>query len=364
MNQHPSAARPLTLLYAALIVYASLYPFTGWRSQGLSPLAFLPAPLPKYWTWFDLITNFIGYAPFGFLLTLALPHWRRREAAALLAAVLAALLSLTMESLQSYLPQRVSSNVDLALNAAGGLTGALTAFVLERLGIIDQERRLRARWFGRESRGALVLLGLWPVGLLFPPPVAFGLGQALERLHEQLADLLEGTLFAPWLPDLPLLTPLGAGQELLCVALGVLAPCLLAHTIVRPPARRIALDAAVLVMGLAVAALSAALTWGPPHAWAWLSATVELALLLAALAALAAAFLPAPVCAALLALALLAQLALLNTTPLNAYAASTLQQWEQGRFIHFHGLAQWVGWLWPYVTLAYLPVRLRRQTTS
>ena len=26
----------------------------------------------------------------------------------------------------------------------------------------------------------------------------------------------------------------------------------------------------------------------------------------------------------------------------------SLQAWEQGRFIRFHGLAQWVGWLWPY----------------
>ena len=360
MNQHKSAARPLALLYAALIVYASLYPFTGWRSKGLSPLAFLLAPWPRYWTWFDLVTNFIGYMPIGFLLVLALPRWRGRGVAVLAAAALAALLSLAMEGLQNYLPQRVSSNVDLAVNTAGALAGALAAVALERLGVIGYGRRLRARWFERESRGALVLLGLWPVGLLFPPPLAFGLGQSLERLHERLAGLLEGTFLAPWLPALPSLTPLAPWQELLCVALGVLAPCLLVHTSVRPPARRVALDAAVLVLGFAVAALSAALTWGPPHAWAWLNSTVELALLLAALAALLAAFLPAPVCAALLALALLTQLALLNTTPLNVYAASTLQQWEQGRFIHFHGLAQWVGWLWPCITLVWLLVRLRR----
>ena len=32
----------------------------------------------------------------------------------------------------------------------------------------------------------------------------------------------------------------------------------------------------------------------------------------------------------------------------------TLQDWEQGRFIRFHGLAQWVGWLWPYAVLLYV----------
>jgi hypothetical protein len=28
-----------------------------------------------------------------------------------------------------------------------------------------------------------------------------------------------------------------------------------------------------------------------------------------------------------------------------------LQTWEQGRFIRFHGVAQWLGWLWPYGVL-------------
>lgn len=32
----------------------------------------------------------------------------------------------------------------------------------------------------------------------------------------------------------------------------------------------------------------------------------------------------------------------------------TLQTWEQGRFIRFHGVVQWLGWLWPYATLVYL----------
>jgi hypothetical protein len=31
-----------------------------------------------------------------------------------------------------------------------------------------------------------------------------------------------------------------------------------------------------------------------------------------------------------------------------------LQAWEQGQFIRFHGLAQWLGWLWPYATLLYV----------
>jgi hypothetical protein len=36
----------------------------------------------------------------------------------------------------------------------------------------------------------------------------------------------------------------------------------------------------------------------------------------------------------------------------------TLQAWEQGRFIRFYGLAQWLGWLWPFAVLGWLLARL------
>ncbi|HCL85408.1 MAG TPA: VanZ family protein, partial [Comamonadaceae bacterium] len=62
-------AWPLALIYAALIVFASLFPFEGWREQGVSPWVFFTARIPPpYWTWFDVNINVVGYAPLGFLL--------------------------------------------------------------------------------------------------------------------------------------------------------------------------------------------------------------------------------------------------------------------------------------------------------
>jgi hypothetical protein len=55
------------------------------------------------------------------------------------------------------------------------------------------------------------------------------------------------------------------------------------------------------------------------------------------------------------------QLALLNNAPLNAYFSQTLQTWEQGRFIRFYGLGQWLGWLWPYAAMAYILARVWRR---
>jgi hypothetical protein len=66
---------------------------------------------------------------------------------------------------------------------------------------------------------------------------------------------------------------------------------------------------------------------------------------------------------ALALLALAVQLTLLNQAPDSPYLSQTLQIWEQGRFIRFNGLAQWLGWLWPFAATAYVLLRLSRLGT-
>lgn len=363
-----TAAWPLSQAYVALIIYASLYPFSGWHDQGIAFWAWLESPWPKYWTWFDFIANFFGYMPLGFLLALGFlrrgnPRFAAGNvfAAVAVAAASSALLSFGMESFQSYLPSRVASNVDFVLNAVGAFAGALVAAGLEKAGAIDHWSRLRVRWFVDEARGALVLLALWPFALLFPASVPFGLGQVLERLEAALGDWLADTPFLDWLPVRDVeLQPLVPGVEAICVALGAAIPCLLGYSVIRSMGQRAIFGAGVIATGVGVTGLSAALSWGPSHAWAWLSLPVEVGLAGAML--LAMLFIPVPrrACAALVLLALMMNLSLLNQAPESAYFAHTLQTWEQGRFIRFNGLAQWLGWLWPYAALAYVLVRVSR----
>ncbi|MCW5651854.1 MAG: VanZ family protein [Ramlibacter sp.] len=358
-----TSAWPLALSYVALIVYASLYPFDGWRDQGIAPWAFLPAPLPKYWTGFDVAANLAGYGPLGVLLALSAMRrggWTGVRAVTL--ATLAALsLSLSMEMLQSYLPSRVASNVDLALNVLGAWLGAVLAWGLEKLGVIARWSRFRERWFVEDARGALVLLALWPAALLFPAAVPFGLGQVLERVEGGLTDWLADTPFLEWLPVREVeLQPLVPGVELLCVLLGVLIPVLLGYCVIRPAARRLLFMLGVVAVGTAATALSAALSWGPSHAWAWLGVAERAGLVAGLAVGLLLLPLPRRGCAALLLLALVVHLSLLNQAPASAYFAQTLQTWEQGRFIRFNGLAQWLGWLWPYAALVYVLFRVSR----
>jgi VanZ family protein len=355
----PTTAWPLALVMACLVAYASLYPFNEWRNQGIWPLDFLSAPLPKYWTGFDVGVNLLGYAPLGFLLALAALRSRRVHWAVSAAVLGAGLLSLLMETLQTYLPSRVSSNVDLALNTLGAWLGGCCAWALERVGLIERWSNLRARWFAPDSRGALVLLLLWPPALLFPAAVPMGLGQVFVRLESALADALADSPFLDWLPLRALeLQPLVPAAELFCVALGILIPCLLGYGVIRSRWRRAAFAVAAFTVGLATSALSAALSYGPEHAWAWLDAPVQVGVGLGAVLALLLLAVPRRAGAALGLLALATHLSLLNQAPPDPYFAQTLQIWEQGRFIHFYGLVQWLGWLWPYAALLYLVLRL------
>lgn len=356
---HKTSAWPLSLTYAGLVIYASLYPFADWRYQGIMPWAFLGSPLPRYWSGFDVAINVLGYMPLGFLLALSASRSGRTRFATLLATLTAAALSLLMESLQSYLPARVPSQVDLALNLAGAWLGAVLAGLLETLGVIDRWSRFRARWFVTDARGALVLLTLWPLALLFPAAVPFGLGQVVERIEAGLAEWLEDSPWLYWLPVRDVeLQPLAPGTELVCVTLGLLLPCLLGYGVVRAPARRALLALLAIGGGVAATALSAALSFGPEHIWAWVSLPARVGLILAWLLALALLWVPPRVASALLLLALAIGLSLINQAPTGPYLAHTLATWEQGRFIRFNGLAQWLGWLWPYAALVYVLTRV------
>ncbi|MBS7809049.1 VanZ family protein [Variovorax sp. PCZ-1] len=365
MQPHRSSATLLTLIFALLIIYATLYPFEGWRDQGINPFYFLNAPWPRYWSRFDVVANFVGYAPLGFLATLALLRTRLLPQPALLAVVACSGLSASLEALQTYLPERVPQLSDWLLNSGGAFTGAVLALALERMGAIDHWSRFRERWFVRDARAPLVLLALWPAALLFPPAVPLALGQVRRRLHEFLNELVEGTPFAE-LIDEPgaYLLPLSNLGELTCVALGFVIPCLLAYTVTLGWHRRALLWVGGALTAMAASSLSAALSYSPEHAWGWLSLASQVGLALGIAAALLCLALPRKLCLALLLAALVWQLSLINSAPETPYYAQTLQSWEQGRFIRFHGLAQWLGWLWPYAALLAALMALSRRENS
>jgi len=368
MPRHRSSAVPLAWLYTGLIVYASLYPFSGWRPPGHAPLGWLVQSWWPWWTWFDFVSNLLGYLPFGLLVCGALVRMGRGAGPSAAVAIAAGtLLSFCMETLQSWLPQRVASNVDFVLNALGTVLGAALAALVHRFGWIDRWQLAREQWFIPHSAGGLALLLLWPVGLLFPTSVPFALGHVLGRVRDRLAGLLEGTAAEAWTalwstggPPAPLL-PAG---ELALVVMGLLAPCLVALAVALPGWRRVVLVLGAVMIGCATMTLSTALNFGPDHALAWITPQVVQAVLVSAGAATLLSLVPRRLAAGLGLIALTALVMLVARAPADPYYASSLQGWEQGRFIRFHGAAQWVGWAWPYAAMAYLLARIAARDSA
>jgi len=156
-------------------------------------------------------------------------------------------------------------------------------------------------------------------------------------------------------------SPLAEG---LTVALGLLAPCLLAFSASHRGWRRAWLVLGASALGLGATMLSNALSFGPDHALAWRTSANSLALLVGALAALALAGLDSRRAGGLALVALTGLVVLVHQAPTDPYYAQSLQDWEQGRFIRFHGLAQWLGWLWPYGAIAWVLAKLGERSAD
>ncbi len=159
--------------YVLVIVYASLNPFFGWRI----PETFGLLNWPRYLTGFEVFLNFLAYLPLGGMLAATqLRGLRQRERALgakriLARAVIAGLaLSVLMECLQTMLPVRVASPIDLLANTAGTLIGA--SALVSRWGrtLLAKTLRWRHRHFARgdETGWGLLLLAAWFFAQLNP----------------------------------------------------------------------------------------------------------------------------------------------------------------------------------------------------
>jgi len=335
--------RVLLAVYTVLIVYASLHPLAGWRDPGGSPLAFLGAPWPRYVTAFDLAANFLGYLPFGLLCTLSLGAHRSALRTVIVVALLGGALSLSLETIQFYLPARIASNVDLIVNIAGAAGGAvLGAWFGPALHSGGYVQRLRAQAFvpGLAADLGLVLLALWLFAQLHPATLLFGTGDLRDLFEARVGERHAAQLFV--------------SAEAATTAVNLAALALLASAGMRPGAPALPLLAALLVLALLVKTLAFSILMRAEHVFAWLTPGAQLGLGCGLALALATIWLPRTARLALGAVLLMVATVLVNLAPPNPYLAATLKVWEQGHFLNFNGLTRLVSAAWPFAALAYL----------
>ncbi len=339
-----------------VIVYASLQPFTGWSTLGISPFAFL-FDFNKRWLRADIVFNVLAYLPFGLALCAAWPaswRWYTRWLLSLFAALT---LSLVMEALQSWLPTRYSNINDTIANVLGAALGALLGVYLMRFRwLLSSIRWLRATLFvaGATGEMKIILLLAWLVAQVNPgiPLFASSFHLGLNAADEPAVIVVELVQTAAALIGIGLFTDLAMRKRWL----GGLA--------------------LIFVITSAIALKTTAAQWFlTPVAWeTWLRAGHTLGLAVGALSLTVLFWLPrrakSIVTGIALLLGILASLLLPDT--FIAKAPLSLFNWHYGQLLNLNGLTHTIIMLWPFAATAVLllrytsdaPVSLQQETQT
>lgn len=333
----------LLFAYALLVVYASLFPLSGWRDPGASVFAFLSGAWPRYITPFDVIANLLGYLPLGFLCVLAVRSRLSAPASVLAALAAGAGLSIALEAAQSLLPARIPSKLDVLSNTAGALAGAMLAAPLARWLLGKGPLfALRAAWFapGARTDFGLMMLALWLLTQLDATTLLFGAGDLRDWFAAPTAAVHAPERFVS-------IEALVAFSHLVAVAA-------LASALVSAGAPAYGVVAMLLFAALAVKTAAFAIVFQAENVFSWLTPGALKGLAYGAPVALLVVALPRTPRLVLAALLLAGGTTLVNFAPTNPYLTAILKLWQQGHFLNLNGLTRLVSALWPFAALIYV----------
>ncbi len=346
------------------MVYATLYPLSGWRLIGVGAFSFLSDPWPRYWTWFDFLTNIAAYLPlgvFGFV-------WLRRHMAPAFAVAFAiaagVVLSLLLEAAQTWLPDRVPSRADWLANSIGAIAGAMTVAALGRWRRRPGPANLQ---WSPDAGLTIALLVVWLIVQCRPQQLLFATGhwldtwlawapdsgepaldQAIRRMQALVAQARIDERFATF-------------AEACAVAANMVAIGLLAMRLVRPAGPRLLVACLVIGAGMAASLVTGAVLLGDPG-WMWsLSPGNQGGLVLGLIGLLMLAWTGDGLALAIAAMLIVVAAILVNLVPENAYFASTVERWDPGALRNLDAVNRAAAIAWPAAALVFCVAGLLRR---
>lgn len=339
-------------LFAAGLAVISLTPFNGWRFVPEMPWSFLTQPWPRYWTGLDVLVNVLAYIPFGILLCLSFTHRLGKNPwssffAFLLACLTALLLSIGLESLQTYIPSRRPSILDVISNTAGAALGGFIS------GAYVQNRQKPRVVENRPIEiGALMILLLWLLAQAAPQQIWLALGDVIAHSGEIFSS--QRVL-----------------AEALCVTSAILACALIIHLALLEsnrwlpgyrPRHWFATLTVLMTITVTVRGLWIVLLHSPQALWAWLSPGAQAGMLLTLLTAYGLSGLRPGQQKTVALTALITTLLLTNALPENQYASQTFSGWSSGPWLNLRVLANFAAITWPFAALIWVLLTLNRRT--
>ncbi len=346
-TNRPKLAVLVALAYILVIVYASLQPFQGWRMPPAEVIGFLGAPWPRYITAGDIALNIAAYLPLGAMLFVALKPPLPAAAAFIVATLIAAMLSLGLESVQMFLPTRIASNVDLISNSAGACCGALAAWLLSLPAFAGNPfKAMRHRLFRADALGdcGLLLVVLWIVIQFHPAPLTFGSGD--------LRDALRLAPYFAYTPQSYLLT------EAAVAALASIAVGLLISLLLLPGQYSLLAALTVLLLALAARAVAAATLARSAHWLQWLTPGTGLGVAAGVIVLALFVRLTRAGRITVAAACIIAGVIVVNVAPGNPYQALLpfMLNPQQMHLMNFSQIMRVLSGLWPLLAIAYLVV--------
>ena len=160
----------LIFIYVVMLLYGSLFPFTGWTLPE-APLSGFLLLWPSKLGLADVVQNVLVYAPLGLFVTFWLLGKFRFIPALIFATVAGTSLSFIIENIQQFIPSRVASTSDLLLNLLGTFFGGLlSSFLTPDTFTGSKVSKFRERWFrtGRVPNLGLIALCLWALSQTSP----------------------------------------------------------------------------------------------------------------------------------------------------------------------------------------------------
>ena len=335
-----SRYRGSLVVWALLIAYASLYPFFPPRPPSAEALATFFSR-PRYLTAADIAFNVLAYVPLGTFAALFFRQAGGTARAIAKAVALAVGLSLSLETIQLFVPHRVAQVYDVLANGAGALLGALVfvnpvyALATRPLG------ELRERWIipGAWGDAGLVLTMLWLLAQLNPALPFFGAGNIG-------GDGLEQLEFLQWT----------------AVGLGICGFGLFVSVLMRDGAGSLRVTLVLLSLALWLKFATASIILRPHFAEEWLTTGR-----IAGLAGGIVAFVPLrrlePMGRIYLALILILAGALFSKI-FGAYSGLEeflrLFRWPHGQLATFATLTRFLHEIWPFAAVVFLVSRFVR----
>jgi hypothetical protein len=331
-------ARFFLAAYILLVVYASLYPLSGWREPAVRRSRFWSRPGRAMSRLSTSAANFFGYLPFGLLCALALLPASPRAPPACASGPRRR--SRCCSKRRKASCRRASPRTSTSCQRGGAACGAAASrWLAPGLGG-GPLQRLRARGAGPGAAAdlGLTLLGLWLFAQLNPATLLFGTGDLRDLVagsgERHAAELFVSAEAAT------------AGANLAAVAL-------LASAMTLPHAPLLRLVAGLIGIALLVKTLAFAILMrpstsspgsrpAPRSAW-WRRGARARGAAPAAYRAPGAGRGAAD-----------GATVLVNLSPPNPYFAATLKVWAQGHFLNFNGLTHLVSAAWPFAALVYL----------